>query len=183
MDSPRGSEVSGSGSIQIQRSQRLYRHLVTDAAAGLRFSQDMAAGIGSDSVSYSPAHFHQLFRPTGALKPSARRKTLCRPAPRPKGGPQEGFRGLQPSPDHSDSCSGTRPTAISSVGLYLKGASGWTEPVHKVAHRNHHHVLLDNSSEYHKNLQRWTNPASQRTTARGDSSSGRGQRSSYRFIN
>lgn len=178
MDSGCGSEVSGSGftqiQIQIQRSQRLYQCFLTQAAAGLRFSRDTVVDLGVDCVPYSRTDFHQLFRPTGVLTPSAKRKAqergLCRPAPGPKGAPPDRFRGLQPaleSADHPDSCSRTRPTAVRSAGHHLKRA----RPVQ--SHQNQDQILLDDSSKYHKNLQRWSPPAPQRWTDPDLSKSGR----------
>lgn len=177
VDSPCGSTV------QVQRSQRLYQHFLTDAASGLTFSHDNAVDLDAGGVSYSQADFRQLYRPTGALKLSAKRhktqeRKLCRLAQRPEGrqAPPERFRDLLPlleSADPSpvrlqtvelmqDSCSRTRATAASSAGHHLKRASGLAKPVHKAAHQDH--IILDNSSKYHKNLQRWSSPAPQRWT-------------------
>ncbi len=167
----------------MQRSQRLYQQFLTDAAAGLRFSHDSAEGLCASVVSFSQADFRQLFRPTGALKPSAKRqktqeRKLCRPAQRPKGrqAPPERFRDLLPLLESADplpvqlqtvellqdSCSRTRATAAGSAGHHLERTSRLAKPVHQEAHRDH--IILDNSSKYYKHLQRWSSPTPQRWT-------------------
>ena len=118
------------GSIQLKRSQRLFQKLITEAATGLSFSPDTLEDLTPGKTSYNQADFQQLFKPSGVLKPFARRKTkernLCRPAPRPPGR----FTGLLPlvkSEDQAllqqqtvyivqESQSRTRPTAAKTDG-------------------------------------------------------------------
>lgn len=175
-----GSKVSGSGSIQLHRSKNLYRRFLADAAAGLSFSHDCVVDLGAGGVSYSRADFRPLFRPTGALKPSAKGRPqdrkLCRPAPRPKVQQAERFGDLLPvlePPESLDqlgsellqgSCGPARATAVSSADHHPKRASGSAKPVQKVAHRDHDHSTGDNSPKYHKNPQRWFSPGPQRRT-------------------
>ncbi|KAK1875471.1 HEAT repeat-containing protein 4 [Dissostichus eleginoides] len=145
------------GSIQLQRSQRLFQKLITEAATGLSFSPDTLEDLTPGKTSYNQADFQQLFKPSGALKPFAKRKTkernLCRPAPRPPGR----FTGLLPlvKSEHQallqqqtvyilqDSQSRTRPTAAKT-----------DKPVHMAAHRNQDQNFLNKMVKYQKNLQR-----------------------------
>ncbi|XP_078134207.1 uncharacterized protein heatr4 isoform X2 [Sander vitreus] len=155
MDSGCGSEVSGSDSISMQRSQRLYQQSLTEAAACLSFSPD------TGSVSFNQSDFQHLFRLSGALKPSAKGKTqegkCCRPAQRPP----ERCRGLQKSEEQTpvqlqmaQSCNRTRQTA----GHCPKRASGLPRPVQQ------DQMILQKSSKYHKDMQRWSSRAPQRGT-------------------
>ncbi|XP_035850301.1 HEAT repeat-containing protein 4 isoform X2 [Sander lucioperca] len=155
MDSRCGSEVSGSDSISMQRSQRLYQQFLTDAAAYLSFSPD------TGSVSFNQSDFQHLFRLSGALKPSAKGKTQegkrCRPAQRPP----ERCRGLQESEEQTpiqlqtaQACSRTRLTA----GHCPKRASGLPRPVQE------DQIILQKSLKYHKDMQRWSSRAPQRGT-------------------
>ncbi|KAI3367382.1 hypothetical protein L3Q82_026191, partial [Scortum barcoo] len=146
----------------MQRSRCLYLRFVTDAASGLSFSLDSTDDLCPGNISYSEADFRQLFKPTGALKPSARRlrtreKKLCRPTRELKGRQDPPLLELL---EISDYLPVRLETAESS--LHVKEASGLAKPVHVVAHQDH--IILDNSSKYHKKVQRWSSPAPQRWT-------------------
>ncbi|XP_059213663.1 uncharacterized protein heatr4 [Centropristis striata] len=157
MDSGLGSRVSEApGSVQLQRSQHLFQLFLTDAAAGLHFSQDALGDLCTSSLPYNKADFQQLFRPSGALKPSPKRKPPERKVYRPAPRPAEGFRTSVPWLELQmvDSCRRTS----------LKRASGLSKPVHKVAQRDQDQILLDKCSKYHKNLQGWSSTAPQRRT-------------------
>ncbi|XP_026194941.1 HEAT repeat-containing protein 4 [Anabas testudineus] len=129
MDSP-GRSSSVSSSVSTQRPHRVYRRFLTDSAATLRFSPEL--GVHS----FSQADFSQVFRPTGVLKPAARRR-LYGPAPKLQ------HRELPPlvesSVDHSPP---HRRTQMKEV-----------QPVHKAAPKK---LLLLNDSRHHRNLQRWS---------------------------
>ncbi|KAK5857888.1 hypothetical protein PBY51_011100 [Eleginops maclovinus] len=149
MDSCYCSKVSASGSMQLQRSQRICQQLITDAAAGLSFSPDALEDPTTDKASYNQADFHQLFKPSGALKPSPKRKTkersLCRPAPRPPVRVRD-FLPVVKSEDQAvlqqqtvdilqDSRSRTRLT---------------DKPVHHATHRNQDQICLNKLFKYQK---------------------------------
>ncbi|XP_039642935.1 HEAT repeat-containing protein 4 isoform X2 [Perca fluviatilis] len=142
----------------MQRSQRVYQKLLTEAAASLSFSPDL---VVAGSVSFNQSDFQQLFRPSGALKQSAKGKTQegkrCRPAPRPPercGGLQESEEQAPVELQTAESCSRTRLTA----GHCPKRASGLSRPVQQ------DQIILQKSSKYHKNMQRWSSRAPQRGT-------------------
>ncbi|XP_028420766.1 HEAT repeat-containing protein 4 isoform X2 [Perca flavescens] len=148
----------------MQRPQRIYQQFLTEASASLRFSPDL---VVAGSVSFNQSDFQQIFTPSGALKPSVKGKTQegkrCRPAPRPP----ERCRGLQESEEQApvqlemaESCSRTRLTA----GHCPKRAAGLSRPVQQ------DQIILQKSSKYHKNMQRWSSRAPPRGTGQDNKS-------------
>ncbi|KAF3845378.1 hypothetical protein F7725_008541 [Dissostichus mawsoni] len=144
------------GSIQLQRSQRLFQKLITEAA----WPQFLPGHTGRPNTRQNllqpgrlPAAIQAQWSPETVRKAENKRENLCRLAPRPPGR----FTGLLPlvkSEDQAllqqqtvyilqDSQSRTRPTAAKT-----------DKPVHMAAHRNQDQNFLNKMVKYQKNLQR-----------------------------
>ncbi|XP_018545386.1 HEAT repeat-containing protein 4 isoform X1 [Lates calcarifer] len=153
---PHGA-VSGSASIHSQRSQLLYQRFLSDAAAGLTFSPDTESG--TDRVSYSQADFRHLFRPTGVLRPVAKRpveRRHYRASPRLKHQLAPGSRLLPLLPESPESVDHSDPQRTGLLQDSCRRTRGTeVQPVHKGAHKTQ---IIFKDSNYTRNLQRRSHP-------------------------